>query len=853
MRINTQDKWFPYVVAFLSGMCALIYEIVWMRTFTPVFGLSIYATTAVLCAFMGGLGIGSYIAPRVIDKWKPSIWTLYALLEVGIGVCAIFIPYSVKPITGIFVAVSGVFQVEAATTVTRFLLSFIVMALPTFFMGLTLPVLVRAVRDRTSEEHRTGSKHIGLLYGFNTVGGAIGCLLTGFLLIYSLGIQATVYITAMVNILLGAVIYLLKAKEKRTAPGAEQAADEHSETREMSPIPTETRIFSPVEAAVMNPPLLLFFYGLVGFVSFGYELCWFRILIFYLQSATYSFSIMLVIFLLGIGLGSLFYSRVLEKRLQSKPPLQAAKMLGTVQILIGLMGIGTLHIYKYLLPVLWKGMVQILGADTWLMILFQKVAITSLVIFPPTFLMGIAFPLFARLYKGHGKGDARAVGHLYAANTLGAISGSLVTGFVLFNLIGLQHSLTLLGTCSFLVGLIFALKPLKEKNKYRWWVGGLAAIFIIIFTATPSRLLISNFESYTGKISYYKESATDITFVYTQANEKWLAFHDGRGTSSTNAVVNYVNRLLAYTTMLMNPKAQDVLVISMGCGNTASAFSKFPIRSLDLVDISSGPFEAAQYFHTNEKIMEDPRVTAFVEDGRNFLLKSKKKYDIIQLELPTLHTDGVVFLYTREFYDIAYSKLKEGGVLSQWLDAKQTGRETSYLLLNTMKQKFPNSTVWAARWAWWMTGVKGREPVRIDYEESRALFSRPEVAADLSKLGVRFEQVVSKLVSAGAWLEQAVGPMGTISDDYTVADYKVPRLRNPEAFGGGVAYYNSPFRSLFLESWRKHGADVMDQEKMFPFYDGPEHRRRVRDSIFSIVKGFPRGELLKILNMSGEI
>ena len=225
-------------------------------------------------------------------------------------------------------------------------------------------------------------------------------------------------------------------------------------------------------------------------------------------------------------------------------------------------------------------------------------------------------------------------------------------------------------------------------RRFQAGAAALAAVAVLLWIVTPPRMLIRQFEHYLGKVLFYEESASDITFVYerSEGGETYraLAFHDGRGTSSTQPVVNYVNRLLAYSSMALKPDAKRVLVISFGCGNTASAFLRFPIERLDVVDVSTGAFQAAPYFATNLGVLGDPRMHTHVEDGRNFLLRSRDTYDIIELELPTLHTDGVVFLYTSEFYRIAAPRLAPDGLLSQWIDVLQTQREPSYQLVGTM-------------------------------------------------------------------------------------------------------------------------------------------------------------------------
>ncbi|HEX5042144.1 MAG TPA: fused MFS/spermidine synthase [Candidatus Polarisedimenticolaceae bacterium] len=771
---------FTGVLAFLSGMCALVYEIVWTRAFTPIFGLTVYATTTVLCAFMTGLGIGSALAPRLVERNRHRIWRLYALLELGIGICALLIPRGMGAIGDLYGAVGS--------GVVRFAASLLILAPPTILMGITLPAMVCALRSGR------GGARVGLLYGLNTVGAALGCLLVGFVLMERFGIQRTSEIAAAMNLLL--------------AGGALVLSRMHAPQADVAPRSEAT--------GILPQPLLYLLYFLVGVVAFGLELCWLRLLVFYLQASAHSFAILLAVHLSGLGLGALFYSRVLARRLPT--PAAALRVFVVVELLVGILGAATLHVSGKLAAA-WALMIRLVGASGWWLINAEKAAVAALLVFPTAVLMGVVFPLLAGVCEARGIRSHTATGRLYAVNTAGAVVGSLITGFLLFDLLGIQRTITLFSALS----LAIALCALPGAGRrFQAAAAGVAGVAVLLWVATPPRMLIRQFERYVGKVLFYRESASDITFVYERSEhgEKYraLAFHDGRGTSSTQQVVNYVNRLLAYSSMAVKPDAKRVLVISFGCGNTASAFLRFPIERLDVVDISAGAFEAAPYFSTNREVLRDPRVRTHVEDGRNFLLRSRDTYDIIELELPTLHTDGVVFLYTSEFYRIAASRLAPDGLLSQWIDVLQTQREPSYQLIATMLQEFPNSSLWAAKWAWWVNGTRSGRPQRLDVERVRALFATPEVQADMRSVGTSLADVLGHLMASPEVLAQTVPGGPSVTDDHTRLDYLVPQLESPHAFGGGIAYYTSPLSLLFLKTWEKEHRYAGTNPEFVPFY-----------------------------------
>jgi spermidine synthase len=392
------------------------------------------------------------------------------------------------------------------------------------------------------------------------------------------------------------------------------------------------------------------------------------------------------------------------------------------------------------------------------------------------------------------------------------VIGSIVTGFVLFDWLGMQQTLSILSFISLAIGLgvlAFFRSRSQQSRLLRAAVGLMVAVWLLVLVFQPPRLVESLIEETRGvDIIFNQESAADITMVGESDTGRELIYHDGRGTCATWPIANYVARQLAYSSMAQNPEAIDILIISMGCGNTASAFTAFPIESLDIVDLSPSVFDAARYFElTNLGVMKDPRVTAISDDGRNYLLTTKKRYDIIQIELPSIHTAGVVNLYTREFYEIARAKLKPGGILSQWLDVNQTGREVGYMLLNTMLEVFPDTTVWSNKWAWWFNGRNAGPDIgcRIDYEVTQRMFSDPKVARDMTRVDSHIADMFSNIVASPEMARRQSAGMRVIEDDHTYVDFLVPRLENTAAFGGGVGYYTAPLKDLFRSAWTAAG------------------------------------------------
>ncbi len=809
----------------------------WARALHPVFGLSVHATTAVLCAFMAGLGLGSALAPRVIARWRGSPWALYALIELGIACTTPLVPLLAPQLSRLYGALAVPEAPLELVSALRFALATAVLLPPSVLLGLTLPALIAAAQ-RSEPGQGLSAQRIGQLYGLNTAGAAVGCVVVGFVALPALGLRGASCATAAVNGCI-ALAALLAARRQPAPRAAERAALAAA---------AAALAFPTSPAVGLSPRAVLWLYAAIGATSFGYELCWFRLLVFYLQSATYSLSTLLALFLAGIGAGSLAASRWLEPRLPADPLRGTAPALAIAQLLLAVCAAATFLVYARIEPI-WAALIAGFGAESWGAIALQQALIAALILLPPTFCMGVSFPLLARLYRASGAAEATTTAHLYAANTAGAIAGTLLTGFVLFDAIGVQRALSLWVFASAGLALAAGWKSLRSEPRLLPVLGVGFALLLFVQTQTPAQALLATFERYTGRVLFYRESAADVSFVFEKGGMRRLAFGDGRGAASTAPDEVLVNRMLAYSAMAQNPSAKRVLVISMGAGNTASAFAAFPIERLDIVDISPGVFEAAALFPTNRGVLSDPRVHTHVEDGRNFLLRSRERYDVIQLELPTLHTDGVIYLYTREFYEIARERLAPGGVLSQWIDAAQTEREPSYTLIRTQREVLPETSVWATRWAWWANSRVGAPGPALEAAKLRALFARPEVAADMALVGVSWPLLLAQVVAAGPALAEALGPGPIATDDDTRVDFEVPKLASAFAFGGGVAYQTSPVQALFLERWRRVGAEPSRRLDMFPFHALEHQQRRSADSIRTLMAGFRPREIERVLRL----
>jgi len=402
---------------FFSGAAGLIYQVVWTRMLTQIFGNTTYAIATVLSAFMAGLAIGSYLFGKIADRGKND-FLLYGILEAGVGVYGFLVPWIFKAAQKIYVPIFGLNEnLPFLFNLVLFFLSFMLLVFPTLLMGATLPVLSRFfVRSFAQFGRRVGD-----LYATNTLGAVIGCAAAGFFLIPTLGMRETVYVAASVNLVIAAVILIV------------------DRIREKSP--TETVVETPVEEPVPEVQqrvsalawVILVSFALSGFASLVYENAWTRSLTLVIGSSIYSFSTMLVTFLIGLALGGFIYARMLGGR------EARVSTFGLVELWVGLSALATIPLFERL-PLIFVRLLHGFG-DTFTVFLYLQIFLSALVMFVPTVLLGMTFPLVARLFTQSLYRVGSGVGSSYAANTVGAVLGAFAGGFILIPNLGVQNTM----------------------------------------------------------------------------------------------------------------------------------------------------------------------------------------------------------------------------------------------------------------------------------------------------------------------------------------------------------------------------------------------------------------------------
>jgi spermidine synthase len=712
-----------------SGIAGLIYEVVWSRQLTLIFGATTLAVSTVLTTFMFGLGLGSFLASRRMDRGGNPLRT-YAVLETGIGVYALLFPGILWLVDGLHGKIFGLlYAAPLALALARFGFAFLALLPATLLMGGTVPVMGRAlVRD--AGELGTGA---GRLYAWNTIGAALGSGLGGFLLIPALGLRWSTLAAAALNLGVGAVAWRLG----RSATPAEQAV--------VTPHRPSLRPPGVEKQALTDSRWLLACYGISGFAALAFEVILTRVLILVYGSSVYAFAVVLTGFLFGIGLGSLLAAR----RIDRVADLGGA--VGILQAIIGLSILATSPFYDRLPEVVF-GMYRATGG-AWSGLITLEFLVTVALLVVPTTAMGAMFPVASRIAAARWAGAGRAVADAYSVNTVGAILGAFAGGFVLIPVVGLRRGMLALALVNLLLAAVLlwrsSVLPPATRRTASVALVAVPVLGLALLPGWDTRLLNSgvyvyapNYERLSGgglgdslqrfRLLYYKEGVTATVSVF---QGQYLFLRVNGKTDAGDSPDNLTQRLLAHVPLLLHRDPKDVLVIGLGSGVTLGSALRHPIARADTVEISPEVVEASQFFEqANGNALADPRSHLLLLDGRTWLTAGPRAYDVIISEPSNPWQTGNANLFTLEHFRAARVRLKPGGILCQWLPYYRMPEADFRAAIKTFHEVFPQTTLWISGSDTLMIG--SLEPVVLDVAHLRARFLEDRVRAHLVEVGI---------------------------------------------------------------------------------------------------------------------
>ena len=781
-----------FLLFFASGMCGLIYEVVWMRMLTVVFGNTVFATSTVLAVFMAGLTFGSFYFGRLIDR-RHDILRIYALLELGIGIYAVLLPFLLNVALPLYTWVYRTFGTGYYVLgLIRFVISFILLLFPTICMGATLPVLTRYFA--TSQE-RVG-KDVALLYGLNTFGAVVGCFVAGFLLMYHLGVRQTAFFAAALNILIGIIVLTLQSKKTNLA-------SEPAKERERIP-PQES-----YSRKTMN--LILIGFGLSGFAALAYEVLWMRSLVYVMATDTFSFSAMLTTFLLGLAAGSLLISRFADTK------GNLILTFGFLEVGIGLLAVIGIPIMAALMGLnehMWRAGGVEAGWTLRAEIYFVD---TFLVMFLPAVFMGMTFPIVSKIFTPDIKRRGRSIGSVYAANTIGAIFGSFAGGFLLIPLLGIQRSIALMASLSGLIGVGLVLLAKESKLRITRFAAIATAIIIIGVAFLLPQDIISTLFAEKKKgfdLVSFREGVTTTTTVHKDTNtDELLLATNGISVAGTDFMLMTTQRIQGHFPLFLHKDPKRVLTVGFGSGETSWVITTHGVEKVDCVEISPEVVEAAQFFtDINHNILKHPRFTPIIMDGKNYVLMTDQNYDVIMNDSihPALAGNGS--LYAREYFSTCRDHLNPGGLMSSWIPLFGLSERDFKILLKTFQDVFPFTTLWFG------TNCLNRHALLIGSPDlqfqihSSVLserFADPIIQRNLSEIGIdNMYSVLSSFVMGPETIANFVGHVPSNTDNRPLLEFSTPKTPDSRAVWHQKLSFFSQLRENVADFLSVEGQDT---------------------------------------------
>ena len=689
------------VIFFLSGACGLVYQVVWSRMLTVVFGATIVAVSTTLAAFMAGLALGSFLFGRRIDRVRRPL-RVFALLEAGVGLYAFLFPELIDVIALAAAALHPLTEVAGPLfPLVRFLLSFLLLLIPTSLMGATLPAMSRYVVRRY--DHVGGG--VAWLYAVNTFGAVAGVALITFVLMEWLGLQGSTYVVGATNLLVAILAWTFGSEPLTIAS-----------TSPADATPDDEEAGQLIPDRVMK--LVIVGFAMSGFAALGYEIAWLRLLFLAFTINThYEFSIILIAFLLGISLGSFICSRFLD----AQKDLLA--LFGGMEILIGLMGIASILLFVSMSELV--GFVR--SSSEWWKHRAGVFAVAFAIMLLPTLLMGAIFPLVGRMNTRRLSLLGRGVGDVYAVNSLGAIGGAFTTGFLLIPTLGTVGTFQFLGALNLIVGVaVLLLHPgLSQTGRLKVTVAAVAVAASFVL-ATPADLLRRLAEPKEGyELRFFSEGREGVVTVKGRADGyRSMLFNNG-GQVPTDYGSFQLFRLLGHLPMLIHEDPQNVLVVALGGGIALGSVAQHDVDSIVCVEMVPDVVDAARQefgpFNHDvvEKLNDTPNINLVIDDGRNYLLANPRTYDVITGDAthPT-STDSWV-LYTADFYELCKSRLADGGIFVQWLPFHGLHVDDYKAVLRTFQRVFPHASLWRTNNFAIMVGTMDRLSLDVARVEER--------------------------------------------------------------------------------------------------------------------------------------
>ncbi len=770
---------------FLSGASGLILELLWTRMLTLVFGSTALALSTVLATYMGGLGLGSYLAGKLSDCLRDPV-RAYALTEAIIGCSALGVPWLI----GFYPGLNQWLWLSFGDRYTllsllRFLASAGLLIVPTTLMGATLPILARYFVARPHELGRI-SLRLGTLYAVNLFGAVAGSFSAGFIFLPLIGVRRTNWLAASFDISLAIAILIaqrLVGDRRRTAdPLLDELAATQPDAAPRLPLPSVT-----------CRRTVLACFAASGATAMVLQVLWTRALAVLIGSSVFSFTITLLAFLIGLGSGSAAFAR-LATRVRDPVRSLAFTHLGIVAC------IGASYLITDRLPFVFTYLLSstLVGADA---VLICQFGLACLAVLPSTFLMGAIFPLTVRVVTGNLATVGRDVGRAYALNTVGAIVGSFLSGFVILPSCGLQRGIYLAALVDLLLAvLLFATAPgLARARKLaavtlavamglaalalpRWNLTNFSVGFFRISMARDYIDMVEHRHQrkkwQMPKLVYYKDGIATTVSV-DQWGKVFSLKNNGKVDASNDAdMPTQISVGLLPLLLYPHDHPPKVALIGYGSGVTAGAVTQYPIASLEVVELEPAIYEASRFFDdVNHRPLENPQVKSRVGDGRNFLSQRKDPFDVIISQPSNPWITGVSNLFTREYFRSVKARLADDGIFCQWAQLYEMAPWNIKAIYRTLADEFPYVMVFAAEDLSSDTIlIASSKPIDLDLPRIAAAFADPTTAAEAKRAGFASpHDIPAFLLLGNEELRSFTAGARSNTDDNALIEFAAPR------------------------------------------------------------------------------
>jgi len=806
-------------------------------------GHGLAAASAVLAAFMGGLAIGAGAAGRYAKNLPPArALRTYAMLEIAIAALAVLMPLLLIAVRPLLATTYADGHGGALFAMIRLASSVLLLSVPAACMGATFPIASRAVIRSAAN----AAQDAGSLYAANTLGAAAGAIVAGFALIPAIGLQATTFAGVLLNVIAAAGAFALAqrisgsaaiATDVESAVTAPIKPNDHAATRQKKSARKQKT--AKTTAEVMSWPwLAALALGVSGFASLTLQVVWSRLLVQILGPTTYAFSTVVAIFIIGIAIGAAVSSR-LATRIANPAIGLAVSMLACAAFAV----IAAASVDRALLTL--AGIVSHPDYE-FAAVLQREIVMVSAMLLPMTIGFGAAFPFAIALAGGREDRVTERIGLVYATNTVGAIIGSLLTGFALIPAIGLHTTIRAVAGLTVLTAIGILVMTVRGRSRM---IGvALAAVVGVAVVLTPrwnESLLSSGAYKYApalrggdlktaltaGELLSYREGAAGTVTVRKLTGTLSLAI-DGK-VDASNAGDMLTQRLLAHVPLLLHPNPKRAAILGLGSGVTLGAALTHPLESATVLEISPEVVEASRYFDTeNHHALSDPRTRLIVGDGRTHLMLGDEMYDVIVSEPSNPWMAGIASLFTREFFEGARRRLAPGGVLCQWAHTYDISNDDLKSIVATFLSVFPDGTLWLVGDADVLL-VGSTEPLDARMQQLAEGFKRPGVADDLASVGVgRPFDIASLFVGASQALATWSAGAALQTDDRSALEFSGPRSifgasrdDNAESLRTLASTSTKPpaiaamLASAQPDDWRSRGLMFLKAEAFRPAYD----------------------------------